>query len=157
MPSRSSITFVALAGAALAVMPAFAQTLKLCGQSVDSTLTLPASDVPDPLRQFSGVWIGSVAYNATASMCMAFVIHTVTTNGSVMTRYAYNRAAETGVQNIRPIWGVSNWTGKITGENLHFVDSNKNPVDLRLIAPNRMEGTYGSASGAKWPITLTRR
>jgi hypothetical protein len=121
---------------ALAVAPAAgAETLNMCGQSVQYTVAPPSPQVPANLRAFSGLWIG----NWPTGICNAIVIESVLPDGTVniLDVYGPDEAGKPG--------GTMRYAGKIVGNTLTS-SGRTNSIELTQVGATQLAASYLSAT-----------
>ena len=72
------LTMVAAVAGLFASTIVRADTLSVCGHSVEYKVDLPAADVPANWRGFSGVWVG----NSDFGMCLGLIVESIKSDGT---------------------------------------------------------------------------
>jgi hypothetical protein len=157
MRRKSNVVRVVLAVVlSLSVTQAWAESKRICSQSVEYRIMPPANDVAPEFARFSGIWEGATQYSTRESRCYALIIESVAANGAVRTKYVYYRSPDGNIINTKPSFGSGPWSGKITDGTLRLQSPDAN-LELRLVAPQRLEGThYYPANNNRYPVWLVK-
>jgi len=116
---------------------AAAQTLTACDQSVNYKLQPADPQVPAGFQAFLGVWVGSWDFG----LCGAFVVESVTPDGTV--RLLYANGSLGGQYAIKA--GNRRYTGKINGKTL-TASNQAGSIELTLTNPSQLAGKFTAQS-----------
>jgi hypothetical protein len=134
--TRAPARILAACLAAVAVAPAAgAQTLNMCGQSVQYTVVPPSPQVPANLSAFSGVWVG----NWPSGVCHVMVIENVMPDGTVSILDVY------GPDDSGKAGGTMRYPGKIVGNTLSSA-GRATAIELTQAGTTQLAATFVSAT-----------
>ena len=123
---------------------AFAESIAMCGQTVEYTMAAPEPDVPADMRAFSGVWVGGWETN---KLCSVLVVEAVEKDGAVKATYIWGTYP--GWNIFKP--GFLKWSGAISSGALklppnargdYVAYKMKNPQTLDGLFNGRTQGTF---------------
>jgi len=116
---------------------ATAQTLTVCEQSANYQLKPAGPQVPADFQAFLGVWVGSWDFG----LCGAFVVESVTSDGTV--RLLYANGSLGGQYPIKA--GNRRYTGKINGKTLN-ASNQAGSIELTLTGSSQLAGKFTTQS-----------
>ena len=93
------------------VSQAQAESVVLCGQTVEFNAAVPAKETPNGV--YSGIWLGSITVNATNKPCVAFVVESIEPSGRTIVHQAWSDVG----MNDKKSSGVLTWIGQFTKES----------------------------------------
>lgn len=132
-----------------------AEVATICDQRAEYSPHSPVEAVAPELRAMFGQWRGSVAFSGILEMCFGLVFEQVQPNGSVVVKYIWSTAAGVGFNNTNKS-GVGNpWKGRIDNGVLKLVGKEIR-IELKMVKPNELAGTYTDRNGSVYPAWLKR-
>jgi hypothetical protein len=135
-----------------------AASATLCDQKVGYSIAPLSADLSPQLRNYSGVWTGSVKFALDAEMCVAMVVEAIKADGTIDTRFAWSVGSDTGILNMAS-FGTAPWSGKVEHGVLRLVGSqngNTYTYEFHLNGGNELAG-YFAQNTHRTPLLLKRR
>lgn len=133
-----SVGIVVLALSGMIAQRAAAETMAMCGQTIEYNIVAPAPDVPADIRAYSGIWKGDWANQ----LCGVLIVESIQKDGIVQTKYVYG---------TNPGWGIAKpgfnpWTGTIANGVLKLPPTRTggNSVEYKMRSPTKLDGLFNS-------------
>jgi hypothetical protein len=112
---------------------ATADTLAICEQNVEYRVDAPDAQVPQPVRAFSGVWVG----NWEGRICSALIVESILPDGTA--RIIYVHGTVTGQYPLKA--NQYRYTAKIAGNRLTNTGT-KVSHEYVLQSPGELSGKH---------------
>jgi hypothetical protein len=138
------LSLVTIVSSSLFSLPASAATLNACEQSVEYGIAAPGPDVPEPMRAFSGVWVGKM----DTGLCVALIVRNIKPTGEVqLTHITGSMGGQYPVKAGNRKFGGNIVGGKLvtSGQTTTLEYSVRSANELALnITHNRLGGFQGT-------------
>jgi hypothetical protein len=133
---------------------AFADTARICDQSVQYTPSESSPGLATELLSLSGRWMGGQVWSGILETCVGFVVERIVAPGTLHTQYAWSTAAGRGFNNTNKS-GTTSWKATFKDGVLKFVGKSSG-YELRMAGPNDLTGTYYNSQGT-WTAWFKRQ